>query len=206
MKWRRAILLTVGFGTPMMALLAFGLTRDPGEIFSPLPGRAAPEFVLPTFTSGVRTVLHPDEPPQVDTVRLSDLRGDVVVVNFWASWCLACRTEHEALHRVAARYAGGDVHFVGVLYNDSPSNGLRWLRTYGELPYPSVQDNGARTAIDYGLYGVPETFFIGRDGRVAYKHAGPVSEQLLISQIEALRAMPRDTAATDAAASTGVMP
>ena len=202
MKTRRAV-GAVALAIPLLGLLGFGLTRDPGEIISPLPGRAAPSFALPAFTSGEATPLHPDAPPTIDSVRLADLRGDVVVVNFWASWCLSCRDEHEALHRVAARYAGGDVHFIGVLYNDEVSNAVRWLRQQGPLPYPSVQDKGARTAIDYGLYGVPETFFIGRDGVVAYKHPGPVTESLLIAQIEKLRAAPRDSVVAGAAAAGG---
>jgi cytochrome c biogenesis protein CcmG, thiol:disulfide interchange protein DsbE len=192
MNWRRALILTVGVGAPALALLAFGLTRDAGEIVSPLPGRDAPDFALPAFTSGQATALQAKAPPEIDSVKLSDMRGDVVVVNFWASWCLACRTEHQELHRAAARYADSDVHFLGVLYNDTPSNGLQWLETFGALPYPSLEDEGSRTAIDYGLYGVPETFIIGRDGRVAYKHAGPVTESLLSSKIDSLRALPTD--------------
>jgi cytochrome c biogenesis protein CcmG, thiol:disulfide interchange protein DsbE len=192
MNWRRALILTVGVGAPALALLAFGLTRDAGEIVSPLPGRDAPDFALPAFTSGQATALQAKAPPQIDSVKLADMRGDVVVVNFWASWCLACRTEHQELHRAAARYADSDVHFLGVLYNDTPSNGLQWLETFGALPYPSLEDKGSRTAIDYGLYGVPETFIIGRDGRVAYKHAGPVTESLLSARIDSLRALPSD--------------
>ena len=192
MTWKRALALTIGIGAPSLALLAFGLTRDPGEIFSPLPGRAAPDFALPTFTSGEATRLHPEPPPTLDSVKLADMRGDVVVVNFWASWCLACRSEHQELHRASARYAKSDVHFLGVLYNDTPKNGLEWLGTYGALPYPSLEDKGSRMAIDYGLYGVPETFLIGRDGRVAYKHAGPITEALLAQKIDSLRAISRE--------------
>jgi cytochrome c biogenesis protein CcmG, thiol:disulfide interchange protein DsbE len=82
------------------------------------------------------------------------------------------------------------VHFVGVLYNDQIGNAVRWLRDRGPLPYPSVNDPKARTAIDYGLYGVPETFFIGRDGRVAYKHIGPLNDSVLEAHIGELRAKP----------------
>ena len=121
-------------------------------------------------------------------MRLSQLRGHVVVLNFWASWCLACRGEHPALLTVGQMYAKTDVRFYGVLYNDSPENGKRWLAEMGMTPYPSLTDPGERTAIDYGLYGVPETFIIGPDGRVAYKQTGPVSDSLLILQIEKLRA------------------
>ena len=189
MKWSLAA-GAVTLAIPAIALLGFGMTRDPGAIDSPLPGNPAPAFALPAFTSGEPTPWHPAAIPQVDTVRLAEHRGDVVVVNFWASWCLACRDEHPALMEVGSRYVGTDVHFVGVLYNDRVPNAIRWLAERGPVPYPSVNDLNARTAIDYGLYGVPETFFIGRDGRVAYKHIGPVSDSVLDAHISELRAKP----------------
>lgn len=186
MKWQRSV-TAIAIAIPSIALLAFGLTRDPGSIPSPLPGRAAPSFTLAAFTKGdsARTT------STLDSVRLAAMGGDVVVLNFYASWCLACRDEHEVLREVGAKYAGTDVHFFGVLYNDSPENAVRWLGEMGTLPYPSLQDPHSHTAIDYGLYGVPETFFIGRDGRVAYKHTGPVTADVLVAKIEALRAVPR---------------
>jgi cytochrome c biogenesis protein CcmG, thiol:disulfide interchange protein DsbE len=189
MKWRSSF-IAVAVGVPVLALFGFGLTRDPGNIPSPLPGRQAPEFSLVSFSTG-----NTPKPTLAvgDTVRLSALRGRVVVLNFWASWCLACRGEHPTLLTVGQMYAGTDVRFLGVLYNDSPENGKRWLTEMGMTPYPSLTDPSEHTAIDYGLYGVPETFIIGRDGRVAYKQTGPVSDSLLIAQIEKLRG---DTAAT----------
>ena len=186
MKWSLAA-GAVTLAIPAIALLGFGMTRDPGAIDSPLPGNPAPAFVLPSFTSGEPTPWHAGTIPQVDTVRLESYRGDVVVLNFWASWCLACRDEHRPLMEIGSRYVGTDVHFVGVLYNDRVANAVRWLDERGPLPYPSVSDVNARTAIDYGLYGVPETFFIGRDGRVAYKHIGPVTDSVLMTHIAALR-------------------
>jgi cytochrome c biogenesis protein CcmG/thiol:disulfide interchange protein DsbE len=176
MKWRFAV-GAVALAIPAVALLGFGMTRDPGEIPSPLPGRVAPAFALASFTKDAG-----------DTVQLAKHRGDVVVLNFFASWCLACRSEHQALTATGAKYAGTDVHFYGVLYNDSPANAERWFEELGGVPYPSLADPHARTAIDYGLYGVPETFIIGRDGRVAYKHTGPVTEEMLVQKIEELRA------------------
>jgi cytochrome c biogenesis protein CcmG/thiol:disulfide interchange protein DsbE len=194
-NWRRS-LIGVAAAVPVIALLGFGLTRNPREIASPLPGRAAPEFALPVFAVGDAM----DAAATPDTVRLSELTGQVVVLNFWASWCLACRDEHEPLSRVAASYAStADVKFFGVLYNDMPRNGLAWIRQMGGQSYSSLQDPGSRTAIDYGLYGVPETFFIGRDGRVAYKHIGPVTESVLREKVEQLRA----GAATGSAGSPG---
>jgi cytochrome c biogenesis protein CcmG/thiol:disulfide interchange protein DsbE len=189
MRWPLAV-GAVTLSIPAIALLGFGMTRDPGAIESPLPGRAAPTFTLPAFTSGAPTPWHPEAIPHIDTVRLASYRGEVVVLNFWASWCLACRDEHRSLVEVGSRFVGTDVHFVGVLYNDRIGNALRWLEERGPVPYPSVQDPNARTAIDYGLYGVPETFFIGRDGRVAYKHIGPVNDSLLMARIAELRGRP----------------
>lgn len=190
MKWRRAV-IAVGISIPAIGLLGFGLTRDPGAIPSPLPGRAAPTFTLASFPSRPVT---PAETLATDSVSLARLRGDVVVLNFYASWCLACRDEHQALQTIAAKYSGTDVHFYGVLYNDNRGNAVRWFSEMGSLPYPSLLDPHARTAIDYGLYGVPETFFIDRNGQVAYKHTGPVTEEVLVKKIEELRAVPRTSA------------
>ena len=186
MNWKRAA-IAVAAAVPIIALLAFGLTRDPTAIPSPLPGRDAPEFRLRVIALGDTGTVAPVE---TDSIALEALRGDVVVINFWASWCAACGVEHEALVRVARRYAGQGVHFYGIVYNDRPELALRWIRRMGGQTYPSLEDDRSRTAIDYGLYGVPETFFIGRDGRVAYKHAGPVTERLLTEWIERLRAAP----------------
>jgi len=197
-NWKRS-LIAVFAAVPIVALLKSGIGRDPREIPSPLPGKPAPSFALPVFrvpdsssgkalVSGLRVG---------DTVRLAEHRGDVVVVNFWASWCLACRDEHRVLSDVAASYAGTNVHFLGVLYQDIPENGRRWIEQMGGQTYPSLNDPDSRTAIDYGLYGVPETFFIDRSGRVAYKFVGPVTPDILRAQIERLRGAvlsPGDTA------------
>lgn len=193
-RWHRST-IAVALGLPMIGVLGFGLTRDPGEIASPLPGREAPEFALPVLTSGEATPLHPKQPPVMDTVRLRDLRGKVVVVNYWASWCLACRDEHPVLQQASAAYADSGVQFVGVVYNDRGNNALKWLREMGPVPYPSVMDPRTATAIDYGVYGVPETFFIGRDGRVAYKHFGPLTPTVMQRQLGALLAEPHPPAA-----------
>jgi len=169
-NWKRSLIAAVT-AVPVILLFAWGFTRDPGEIPSPLPGHAAPQFSLDVFAPGQP----PLSRPVGDTVRLADLRGQVVVLNFWASWCGACREEHTVLSTTARLYTGRPVHFLGVLYNDSLAAGEAWIAEMGGQSYPSMQDPGARTAIDYGLYGVPETFFIDGDGRVAYKQLGPVT-------------------------------
>lgn len=185
MNWTRAGVGVIA-SLPVIGLLAWGLTRDPNEIISPLPGRPAPAFSLGVFASGEGALARPIG----DTLALSAMRGKVVVVNFWASWCLACRDEHTALSSVARDYAAKPVQFVGVLYNDVASAGTNWIQGMGGQSYPSVVDPGARTAVDFGLYGVPETFIIDGAGLVAYKHVGPVSARLLAQKIDSLLATP----------------
>jgi cytochrome c biogenesis protein CcmG/thiol:disulfide interchange protein DsbE len=186
MNWTRALIAAI-VTIPLLALLGFGLRHDPREIPSPLPGRAAPPFALTVFSTP------PNGAPPVqtmDTIRLADLRGKVVVLNFWASWCLECRVEHATLSKVAREVGDRDVRFYGVLYQDQPESGRKWIADMGGQAYLGLVDPDSRTAIDYGLYGVPETFFIGRDGRVAYKHVGPVPEDVLTQKILELVAQP----------------
>ncbi len=183
MNWKRAGVGVVA-SLPVIGLLAWGLTRDPNEIISPLPGRPAPAFTLGVFAPGEGALARPIG----DTLALSAMRGKIVVVNFWASWCLACRDEHTALSSVARDYAAKPVQFLGVLYNDVASAGVNWIQGMGGQSYPSVLDPGARTAVDFGLYGVPETFIIDGSGLVAYKHVGPVSARLLAQKIDSLLA------------------
>jgi cytochrome c biogenesis protein CcmG, thiol:disulfide interchange protein DsbE len=171
---------------PIVALLAFGLGRDPRFIPSPLEGRVAPEFRLAVMDTMPPYSVR--EPGSGEVIHLSDLKGDVVVVNFWASWCLACRDEHGPLSGMAERYRDQGVHFFGVLYNDTPGNAVRWIERMGGQTYPTLLDPRAGTAIEYGLYGVPETFFIARDGRVAHKQVGAVTSEFLASWIDRLLA------------------
>ncbi|MEN8374451.1 MAG: redoxin domain-containing protein [Gemmatimonadota bacterium] len=186
MSWVRAALGALA-AVPILALLLFGMGRDPRAIESPLPGRAAPAFELPrldgTPTRGAAATA--DLP---DLYSLGADSGDIVVVNFFASWCVACRNEHGPLGEAAEFYADSGVRFYGVAYQDRPEDALRWIRGMGGQVYPALLDPGSRTAIEYGLWGVPETFFVDRDGRVAYKHVGPVYRGLLTERIEALLA------------------
>jgi cytochrome c biogenesis protein CcmG/thiol:disulfide interchange protein DsbE len=193
-NWKRAS-IAAATAAPVIGLLAWGLTRDPNSIPSPLPGREAPTFALQVFAPGQGELLR----PAGDTVRLIDLRGKVVVLNFWASWCLACRDEHSALSDVAASYAGQPVQFLGVLYNDVPDKGTAWIAQMGGQSYPSVDDPGARVAIDYGLYGVPETFFLDANGRVAYKHTGPVTAGVVRFKVDSLMTAAQPVASLPAA-------
>jgi len=180
-NWPRAGVSTL-LAVPVILLFRYGLTQDPRDISSPLPGHAAPAFALAVFAPG--------QPPFGkaigDTVRLTDLHGKIVVLNFWASWCLACRDEHAGLTQVARTYEGKPVAFVGSLYQDTPGNGTAWISELGGQVYPSVQDPRSRTAIDYGLYGVPETFFIAGDGRIARKITGPAAPDVITHIVDSL--------------------
>jgi cytochrome c biogenesis protein CcmG/thiol:disulfide interchange protein DsbE len=157
MNWKRSAMGAL-FVVPVLGLLGWGLTRNPNEVVSPLPGRPAPNFALQVFAPGEGSIAR----PAGTTLALNEMRGKVVVLNFWASWCLA------------------------VLYNDQPNAGTKWIGEMGGQSYPSVLDPGSRTAIDFGLYGVPETFIIDGSGRVAYKHTGPVSSRVLSMKIDSL--------------------
>ncbi|MHB1265854.1 MAG: TlpA family protein disulfide reductase [Gemmatimonadaceae bacterium] len=183
MNWKKATWTLVAI-LPVLALFAWGMTRDPREIPSPLPGKPAPEFTLAVIPTDVPEGA--PEPAWKDTVRLADQRGKIVVVNYYASWCLACRDEHPQINQVAQSYAGKPVEFYGILYKDSAPNIRRWIAEMGGQVYPTLSDPSARTAIDYGLYGVPETFFIGPDGKVVKKHTGPVNAAALTRTIDSL--------------------
>ncbi|MGH7447544.1 MAG: TlpA family protein disulfide reductase [Longimicrobiales bacterium] len=174
MDWRRSA-IGVGIALPIIGLLAYGMAVDPNALPSTLPGRSAPDFALHVLDSA---------PP--DTARLVEHRGAVVVLNFWASWCLECRVEHSDLSLAARTYAQRGVKFYGVLYSDSEANGRAWIREMGGQAYPALVDDRSRTAIDYGLYGVPETFIIDQQGRVVHKQIGPITARKLAEIIDPL--------------------
>lgn len=142
--------------------LAYGLTRDPREVPSALIGKPVPAFGLP--------------PVQGRTLGLAsaDLAGEVSLVNVFASWCAACRDEHPLFMRLKA---AGTVPIHGLDYKDRPEDAAAWLDELGDPYTRTGADRSGRVAIDWGVYGVPETFVIGKDGRIAHKHIGPVTER-----------------------------
>ncbi len=147
---------------------------DPSLTASPLIGQPAPELSLPYL--------------EVDgDFDFASLDGRVAVVNFWASWCLACRDEHETLLQAAAEYADLDVTFVGVMVQDQPGNGSRFLDQLGRGdPYVYVDDDRSRASLEYGVLGVPETFFVDRNGVIVAKVSGPVNGALLAGTLDAI--------------------
>jgi len=153
---------------PLLAVLVMNLGRDPHLIDSPLVGRTAPPFTLVPVSGG-------------DPVSLARLRGRPVVLNFWATWCVPCLQEHPVLLSFA-RSLGDDVAFVGVVYQDDENSVRTWLGRRGSA-YPSLVDPQSRTAIAYGVLGVPETFFIDPQGTIVAKHMGPLDGETLMARL-----------------------
>ncbi len=142
--------------------LALGLQRDPSLLPSVLLGRPAPELDLPAV---------PGNGPAFTT---DDFAGKVSLVNVFASWCVSCRYEHPLLMEVAS---ADYVAVYGLAYKDNPQDAAAWLDQFGNPYAGTVADVSGRTGIDWGVYGVPETFLIAPDGTVAFKHVGPITAE-----------------------------
>ena len=168
---RRFLLLLLPLAV-FLALTALFLVRlfsgDPSRIPSALIGRPAPAVDLPPVVG-----LERDGKP-IPGLAAADFRGNVTLVNVWASWCIPCHDEAPFLLALA-----GDtrVRLVGINYKDQPDNARRFLNRYGNPFLASGADQTGRAAIEWGVYGVPETFLVGRDGRIAYKLVGPVNAE-----------------------------
>jgi cytochrome c biogenesis protein CcmG/thiol:disulfide interchange protein DsbE len=144
----------------VVIFLAIGLTLDPREVPSPLIGKPVPAFSLPPVRGRLLGLAN------------TDLKGEVSLVNVFASWCVACRAEHPLLMQIQRE---GIVPVHGLNYKDQPEDAARWLDEMGDPYTRTGADLDGRVAIDWGVYGVPETFVIDREGRIAYKHIGPIS-------------------------------
>ena len=164
MKFYKKLLLMLTV-VSVLALLTYGLGTDPKAIPSPLVDQVAPAFTLSLFDG--------------DTLRLADLRDKVVVLNFWASWCYpSCWNEAPRLQAAWDRHRDQGVVVVGVNYQDKEADARAFLKRFHKT-YPNGRDTGSRISIDYGVYGVPETFFIDPQGRIAHKHIGEISAAVL---------------------------
>lgn len=164
-------LLGAAIAGALLVALGFGLTRDARVLPAVSVSKPAPAFDLKTL-DGKR-------------VRLADLTGKPMIVNFWASWCTECRKEHPLIMAAHDRF-GDRIAFVGVVFQDSAKNAKSYLVEMGDVAvgsYPNLLDPGSRTAIDYGVYGVPETFFVDRNGTVVGKRVGRVTQPILDREI-----------------------
>ena len=167
----RRFLLPLALFLVLVGFLAAGLGLDPREVPSPLVGKPAPAFQASALAR-----------PEA-TIRRDDLLGKVWLLNVWASWCGACRDEHPVLVDYARR---GGVPIYGLNYKDKREDGIGWLKQFGNPYTDSLFDPEGRIGIDFGVYGVPETFVIDRAGVIRYKHIGPITPAVLRDKIEPL--------------------
>ena len=164
--WR--YLIPLGIFIVLVVFLSIGLKLDPREVPSPLIGKPAPAFTLPKL----------NQPEQ--KVNPADYKGRVWLLNVWASWCVSCRVEHPVLNQFART---SEVPIIGLNYKDGRAEALQWLRERGDPYAASAFDEDGRVGIDWGVYGVPETFVIDKQGNIRYKHTGPVDQKAVTEKI-----------------------
>ena len=167
----KRLVWTLGLFVALVALLAIGLRLNPREVPSPLIGKPAPAFDLPLLTT-------PDK-----RFSQKDMLGKVWMLNVWASWCPPCLVEHPVVTRIAQ---SGLVPVVGLNYKDQREDALPWLKRNGDPYQLIVFDPNGRIGIDYGVYGVPETYVIDRHGVIRYKQIGPLTADVVQKKIEPL--------------------
>ncbi len=156
--------LPLGIFLLLAVFLGIGLTLNPNEVPSPLIGKPAPAFELPRL----------DNEQQIFSS--SELHGKVWLLNVWASWCVSCREEHPVIAQLASTRLA---EVIGLNYKDDSADARRWLARFGDPYLASAVDREGRVGIDWGVYAVPETFIIDKQGIVRYKHTGPVTVALL---------------------------
>ena len=161
---KKKALIPLGIFGVLLVFLAIGLTRDPSEIPSPLIGKPAPTFTAPVL----------NQPGQ--TFAAKDMLGKVWLLNTWASWCVACRQEHPLLVEFVKT---NPLPIIGLDYKDKEEDGIKWLARYGNPYTVAVTDRDGRIGIDFGVYGVPESFLIDKAGIIRYKQIGPFTEEAL---------------------------
>lgn len=152
----------------LVIFLAIGLTRDPREIPSPLIGKPAPEFTAPN--------LHDTSM----SLSKQDMLGKVWLLNTWASWCVACREEHPLLVEFAKTKM---IPIIGLDYKDKDQDGLQWLARYGNPYDMAIADRDAKIGINFGVYGVPESFLIDKNGIIRYKQIGPFNDDAIQNKL-----------------------
>jgi cytochrome c biogenesis protein CcmG/thiol:disulfide interchange protein DsbE len=153
----------------LAAILARGLKLDPHEVPSPLIDKPAPAFALTRLDDATQTI------------RLADMHGKVWMLNVWASWCVSCREEHPLLVEFSKKHV---VPIYGLDYKDQRTDASGWLARFGNPYDASLFDGEGRVGIDFGVYGVPETFIIDKNGVIRMKHIGPLTQEALTMKIE----------------------
>ncbi|MBJ7379501.1 MAG: DsbE family thiol:disulfide interchange protein [Polynucleobacter sp.] len=148
----------------LLIFLGLGLQLKPREVPSPFIGKPAPTFSLPILGNET-SYFSPEQ-----------MKGKVWVLNVWASWCVACREEHPVLLEWSKKQ---NVPLLGLDYKDKPLDALAWLKQFGNPYQLSLMDQKGSVGIDYGVYGVPETFIIDQNGIIRYKHIGPITPKIL---------------------------
>ncbi len=176
--WPLVTVAILGTAAALVTLLAVGLKLSPRDVPSPLINQNAPAFRLPQLDN-----------PQVN-FSPEDLRGQVWMLNVWASWCVSCLAEHPVLLNLAQT---GRVRLYGLNYKDKPEAALAWLRRHGNPYVQSMSDIDGLVGIDFGVYGVPETYVIDKAGVIRHKHTGPITPQaladVLLPLVEKLNAL-----------------
>ncbi len=164
----KRFLLPLAAFAVLVGFLAMGLMHDPREVPSPLIGKPAPAFTLPQLHDATKNF------------SVVDMTGRVWLLNVWASWCVSCREEHPVLVELAKT---GSVPIIGLDYKDQVADGKQWLEKLGNPYILSAVDSDGRVGIDYGVYGVPETYVIDKQGIIRMKHTGPITPASLAQTI-----------------------
>ncbi len=161
-------LLPLAVFLSLAAFLWRGLFLNPSEVPSPLIGKPVPAFSVPLLSDPAKTL------------SASDLRGKVYLLNVWGSWCVSCREEHPVLVELAKK---GTIPIYGLNWKDKREDALAWLERYGDPYIGSGVDRDGRVAIDFGVYGAPETYLIDRQGVIRFKQTGPLTWQIIEQKI-----------------------
>ena len=167
MPWRRLI-ITASIIAPLLALFAYGFMRDARYIHSPLIAKPAAPFTITLFDG--------------TTLSLESLRGKAVFLNFWASWCPPCRAEARDLESAWRKVKDQNVVYIGVALQDTEENARAFLKEF-DITYPNGRDESGRISVDYGVWGIPESFFIDSQGRITYKHTGGIRAALVETKL-----------------------
>ncbi|MCX6118970.1 MAG: TlpA disulfide reductase family protein [Proteobacteria bacterium] len=171
----------IGSALILIGILVKGLTLNPSHVASTLINKPAQDFST-EILQGASWIQQSDS----KLIKLSDLRGKPIVLNFWASWCVSCREEARYFEEFWQRYRESGVYVVGIAIQDTQEAALDFAKTYGKT-YPLSMDVSGKASLDYGVYGVPETFFIDRSGVIRHKEAGPMSVALLEEKLQLIK-------------------